>query len=108
MIVHLNTAGHLTLAEPDDFKRLHCAFVPPASEAPVVRAQLADRVELEGTEAAWIGLDWMRSSASEPRAAWLLEFDRMIEWAMSRGWISPDGQRVKAHVVWGAGDVQRP
>jgi hypothetical protein len=108
MIVHLNTDGRLTLAAPEDFKRLHCAFASPPSEAPLVCAQLAGLVELEGTDAAWICLDWMRHQAAEPRATWLLELQRMIDWAKPRGWVSPDGQRLKAHVIWDAPDSQRP
>lgn len=105
MIVHLNTAGQITLAEPNDFKRLHCAFTS-LPDTPDLRARLCDFVELEGTEAAWISLDWMRGQAAEPRAAWLFEFDRMIDWAKTRGWVSPDGLRVKAHVIWDNADRQ--
>ncbi|MET4575417.1 hypothetical protein [Ottowia thiooxydans] len=107
MIVHLNAAGQLFLAEQNDFKRLHCAF-PRLKKAPDLRGQLGDFVELEGTEAAWISLDWMRRQAVEPRAAWLFELDRMIDWAKTRGWVSPDDQRVKAHVIWHDADPQLP
>lgn len=107
MIVHLNMAGQLSLAEPNDFKRLHCAF-PRLQDTPDLGERLRDIVEMEGTEDAWIGLNWMRDQAAEPRAAWLLDFERMIDWAKSRGWVSPDGQRVKAHVIWDNADPQLP
>lgn len=108
MIVHLNMAGQLNLAETKDFKRLHCAFPKPLMESIDLRGQLGDNVRLEGAEAAWISLDWMRREAAEPRAAWLLEFERMIDWAKTRDWVSPDGQRVKAHVIWYAPSSAAP
>ncbi|VFR32539.1 hypothetical protein ANK1_4186 [plant metagenome] len=108
MIVHLNTEGQLSLAERDDFKRLHCEFAQPISHAPAVRQQLAGIAEIEGTEAAWIELDWMRRQAPPTVATWLHDLEQMLARAKLHGWVSPDGRRVRAHVIWAAPQTPAP
>jgi hypothetical protein len=48
---------------------------------------------------AWIRIDWIRAEASGVAALdWHHHFDRMLEYAGTRGWLSDDGQQVRGHV----------
>lgn len=106
MIIQLDINGRLRLAAPDDFGRLHCEFVQSSAHLSEVRAWLAGAVELESADIAWIQLSWLRLQAPKPE--WMQDLDRMIARASPFGWVSPDGQRVKAHVVWADTAQQRP
>lgn len=100
MIVQLDANGQLGLAAPGDFSRLHCEFIQSASQVSAVRELLKGTIELEGADVAWIQLAWLRRQAPLSSEAWVDEFDRMIARAKPHGWVSSDGQRVKAHVIW--------
>lgn len=102
MILRMNADTSLALYEPLDFTRLHCEIALSSSQEQVVRARLEGVAELRNVDTVWIDVAWLRAqvrtaSSSEPDA-----FDRMIASARPHGWVSPDGLRVKAHVIWAA------
>ena len=108
MIVQLDADGRLGLAASDDFARLHCEFAQSASQLPAVRELLEGAVELASADEAWIELSWLRRQAPQSSEAWTRNFDRMIAGAKPFGWVSSDGLRVKAHVIWADTNQQRP
>jgi hypothetical protein len=40
---------------------------------------------------------WIKEHA-KTTAAWLDDFDAMLSFAQSRGWLADDGQSIKAHI----------
>ncbi|MGA0571316.1 hypothetical protein ACO2Q9_11420 [Variovorax sp. VNK109] len=107
MILHLDVHGQVSLAEPSDFRRLHCEFALPAARHDHAAFLLRGIAQLE-QDGAWIELAWMRTQAPPGDASWLHAFEQMIAQARPHGWVSADGLRVKAHVMWTAPDLSGP
>lgn len=57
-------------------------------------------------EHAWLDVEWLRSAAGERDRTWHDAFTRMLAYAGSRGWLSADGTRVRAHVEWASDEVR--
>ena len=103
MILHLTANGATRLDNAHDFKRLHCAIDLPAQSLALAHSQLAPAARLDDADTAWIDVAWLRRQAPEADApAWLAQLDQMLAKARPYGWVSDDGQHVKAHVVWAA------
>ncbi|MFC9556815.1 hypothetical protein ACFTWF_39010 [Rhodococcus sp. NPDC056960] len=92
-----------TLHEADDCTRLHVAAPAGWDDAQV-------RAVLQHTEAgtvedhtAWLSVDWLQNAAQNGRlgAQWRGDFAAMIDFARSRGWVSPDATAVRAHLEFG-------
>jgi hypothetical protein len=73
----------------------------------VDRTQLAALGDLgtvdEGGDHVWLSIAALRDAAAatvsaDERAAWLDAYDGMIAYALSKGWGSPDGASVRAHL----------
>lgn len=98
MIVRVDTAaGRATLEQPEDCKKFHV-------EAP--EGDLAQIAAVLGTPAdapadhVWVPVDWVRAQAQgRVPDNWSSEFDGMLGYASSKGWLSADGRSIQAHVV---------
>jgi hypothetical protein len=100
MIVQVDiTAGQATLEQPEDCKKFHVA-APAGTEL----GQIAEMLGTEDDAPAdhvWVPVDWVRQQASgRVSDGWAGEFDGMLGYASSKGWMSPDGASVQAHVEW--------
>ena len=94
----------VSLEEPDDCKRFHLAVVG-GRDAAMVFGALVDAAagRLEGDH-AWITVDAVRRmAAGRVGPDWAADFDGMLAFAQSKGWIDPTGAAIQAHVEWGAG-----
>ena len=91
------------LLEPENFKafKLVCA---DRVEPEALAAALGALVELDDDGAhAWLSIAGLRDLAG-PLAAddeWMTSFDGMVGYAASKGWLSPDGSAIRAHVERG-------
>ena len=89
------------------------AAVRNAANLKALAVQVADRTHLSalgdlGTvsqdgDHVWLSIESLRSAAAatlaaDERAAWLDSYDGMIAFATSKGWTSPDGTAVRAHI----------
>jgi hypothetical protein len=99
----------VSLEEPEDCKRFHLAVVNGESAALVFGALVdAAAGRLEGDH-AWITVDAVRRMA-EGRVGpgWDADFEAMLAFAGSKGWLDPTGASIQAHVEWqgatGGGD----
>jgi hypothetical protein len=54
---------------------------------------------------AWLDISWLREAAGERDARWEGGFEGMVAHAGEYGWLSADGNRVRAHVDWGPAHV---
>lgn len=101
MIVQLS-AESARVAEPDDCTRLHVATSLPADAVDeALRGSGTGRLEAED---ALLDLETLRSraraGAREPD--WDEKWTKMIGYARSKGWVTPDDGAVRAHVEYGA------
>jgi hypothetical protein len=99
------TPPAVSLEEPEDCKRFHVAVVN-GRDATMVFGALVDAAagRLEGDD-AWIAVDAVRRlAAGRVGPGWDADFDAMLAFAASKGWLDPTGGSIQAHVEWqGAG-----
>ena len=94
----------VSLEEPDDCKRFHLAVVG-GRDAAMVFGALVDAAagRLEGDH-AWITVDAVRRMAAgrvgSDRAS---DFEGMLAFVQSKGWIYLNGAAIQAHVERGVG-----
>ena len=91
----------VSLEEPDDCKRFHVTVLNGRDPALVFGALVdAAAGRLEGDD-AWITVDAVRRMA-EGRVGpgWSDEFDGMLAYAASKGWMDGNGASIQAHVEW--------
>lgn len=100
MFVRLSgPGGQAELVEPEDCKRFHVEY----GVAGATPAQVADALGgfAAGATAdhVWIRVDAVRAAASgRVGAGWDGEFDAMMGYARSKGWVNEAGDAIAAHV----------
>jgi hypothetical protein len=93
----------VTLEEPDDTRQFHLVVVGGAVDHGLVYGALVDAAagRLDG-EHAWIAVDAVRRmAAGRTGPTWDADFEAMLEYASSKGWIDDTGATIRAHVEWG-------
>lgn len=99
MIVVVSTSD-VRLVEAVDLRKFHVAAPADLSEEALSRLLLQSGAgALESAAEAMIRVDWLRASATGTDESWSKGFDDMLTFAASKGWMSRDGQAVKAHIV---------
>jgi hypothetical protein len=96
-----STPPRVTLEEPENAKQFHLAVVG-GSDAAMVYGALVDAAagRLEGDD-AWIGVDAVRRmAAGRVDESWDADFEAMLGYARSKGWLDEAGHAIKAHVEW--------
>jgi hypothetical protein len=99
MIVRVDTAGgQASLEQPEDCKKFHVeASGGGLAQVAAVLGTSADAPD----DHVWVPLDWVRAEATgRVPENWTAEFDGMLGYASSKGWMSPDGRSIQAHIVW--------
>jgi hypothetical protein len=83
------------LEEPEDTGRLVVVLVG-GGETDVPLRAFGARLEIDH---AWIELDALKAAAAgRVSDGWIDDFEAMVAFAESRGWLSEDGRQVRAHV----------
>ena len=88
------------LLEPVDCGRFHVA-VRGLGHAPAVddALQSGGAGWLDGEGSAFVRVEWVRAMASGQVADdWDARFAGMLDYARDKGWLSDDGQAIRAHV----------
>jgi hypothetical protein len=75
--------------------RVEASPVDPAAISWMLRTAGAGDV---AADHVWLDISWLRSAAGTPGPDWPQRFAAMLEYARTRGWLSPDGLRVRAHL----------
>jgi len=110
LVVELESAS-MTLADPDDTKRLSVRVAGPPGAAPATHAERLGRV-LSGLHFGRLGEDGdarLDRGALRFRAAgqvgddWDDRFEGMCRYAESKGWVDPGDGALQAHVEWTTG-----
>jgi hypothetical protein len=91
----------VTLAEPSDFKRFHVSVKGSHTKSELNKV-LTERALgwVEGDD-AFVGVEAVRALASGEAidSTWESDFQVMLDFAETKGWLSPDGSAIRAHVV---------
>jgi hypothetical protein len=99
MYVDVDTAsGHTVVREADDLTSLSVR-IGQAADHQAVALALGPLGRVDGGAHAWLDVAELRAAAG--RAAdptWLSEFEKMISYAASQGWVNEDGTAVRAHI----------
>jgi hypothetical protein len=88
------------LHEPEDFKAFKLTTLGSGETGALDRALGAlGSVDDYGSH-AWLKLDGVRALAGElaNSASWSESFEGMVAYAASKGWLSPDGDAIRAHI----------
>jgi hypothetical protein len=91
----------VTLAQPDDCTRFHLQ-VTGARDPALLASTLAEAGagRLVGDD-AFVRVDAVRAmAAGRVGAAWQTDFDGMLDYARTKGWVDDAGEAIQAHVEW--------
>ena len=94
--------GEVSLAEPDDCGRFHVA-VRGHSHAPAVddALQSSGTGWLDGDGNAYVRVERVRDLAGgRVDDDWPERFEAMLRFAGDKGWLSDDGEAIRAHLEW--------
>jgi hypothetical protein len=93
----LVTGSGVSLKEPEDTKTFRISLAAPSKDLDrVLRASGWGMID--GAEAL-VDVEVLRHAASgRVTASWDNDFEIMIDYARSHGWLSPDERFVRAHV----------
>lgn len=92
------------LAEAEDFHTFHLAVANSAEDEPVeavLESEGVGRLDPDDDEHAWVSVGWVRRAAVRgAKPHWGDHFDKMLEHAAKKGWLSDDKELIRAHVEW--------
>ena len=94
------SAPEVRVSGVDDLKRLHLAVGALTTEEADEALRSAGMGRLSGEDTAYLDIAALRAAA-EPQATgadWGAQFDGMVEYARSKGWVADDGASLQAHV----------
>lgn len=96
MIIVLRADAPPRLADADRLDRLH-AEVDGELDDP----QFDEFVSQADDGHVWVDVDWLRTAglAQIGDAGYAAQFDAMIAYATSKGWLDESGTRVRAHIA---------
>lgn len=101
MIVAIDAAHAVRLEQPLDFKRFHVEIAAPRSGLAALRKAFASYGAIEDETHAWIDAETLRQwPGLAGNAGYATGLGQMLDYAARKGWMSADGKRVRAHIVW--------
>lgn len=87
MIVLVTGTGEIALIEPNDFKWFSIR---------IEGGSLPEGMRVDGAH-AWVPIRWLKALAPAGDAKWPGKFDRMIDFARSKGWVDDVLAIVRGH-----------
>lgn len=86
-----------TVADAENLKQLHAEFRGVSNDIAAAALSAAGLGTVDGDH-AWLDASALRA-AGDGSDGWTAGFDGMLAYAASKGWASPDGSAVQAHIV---------
>lgn len=86
-----------TVADAGNLKQLHAEFRGVRDDQASAALAAAGLGSVDGDH-AWLAATALRA-AGDGSAEWTAGFDGMLAYAAAKGWASPDGTAVRAHIV---------
>ncbi|MEU2348315.1 hypothetical protein [Modestobacter sp. NPDC049651] len=104
VITGTDEVPEVRVVDVDDLKRLHVAVGAVTDEEADQALRSAGLGRLDDG-AAWLDAAALRAAAEAGATApdWAAQWDGMVGFARSRGWVSEDGATLQAHVEPAAG-----
>ena len=93
------TAESVELTDADDLKSLHVLCDPALSFATVDIVLRRTNMGYVDDDYAYLNIDALRRQRESRACDNDTAFDKMLEYAMKKAWISPDSSAVRAHIV---------
>ena len=93
MIISVDKDGAVSLLDADNFKGFKVSSA--MSDKAKLGQALASAGRYDG-EHAWISRSWLVAQGKAHGPAWQAEFDKMMAYAQSKGWVEADA--IRAHV----------
>jgi hypothetical protein len=100
MYVEITPADSAVVKDPENLRELAVRAFGLA-EPDVAQALAAAGLGAVDAGYAWLEVAQLRASGTAQPPQWAEEFDGMIAFAKSCGWISEDGRSVRAHIDFG-------
>jgi hypothetical protein len=102
MIVRVDVAsGSAVLDEPENCRAFHVAASGGDPAAVAAALGLAGSAEGAPADHVWVGVDWVRAQAAgRVPESWNGEFEGMLAYASTKGWLNADGSSIQAHIAW--------
>ena len=103
MIIQVDVAaGRKALEEPEDCKAFHVQASGVAEGAlDEVAAALGDWAAGGADGHVWVSVAAVRAAAAgRVGPGWDADFDGMVAYASTKGWLNATGDSLQAHVVW--------
>lgn len=88
-------AGRVTLEDIDNLR----AFKVVAERSPDLAQTVQPAGRLDG-DAVWVSEAWLRRQAQGKPAAWASDFEKMLDFAETKGWFDETARAVRAHIEW--------
>jgi len=86
-----------TVEDPGNLKQLHAELRGVSDDAAAEALRVAGLGTLEGDH-AWLSADALKA-AGDGSSGWTVDFYAMLAYAKTRGWVSDDESRIRAHVI---------
>lgn len=102
MYVELDIANRRShVREPDDLERFSVRVSEPAG-AEALASALGPLGQLAASDHAWINIGALRAASGRvDDPEWSRQFDSMVAYAASKGWVSEAGNELRAHLDFG-------
>jgi hypothetical protein len=98
MIVSVGHDGAVALDDPENFRAFKLVSATP--DAAALAAALSGIGRIDGAH-AWIDETWLRAKGADYGAGWEAEFDTMLAFAQSKGWV--ENGAIRAHIEQAGG-----
>jgi len=86
----------VSIQQPADLRRFHVEA--DSSDEQLVGAALGAAGHAAESGHVWVSADWIRATVSGVDDNWSGEFDQMLAYAASQGWLNEDRTHIKAHI----------
>jgi hypothetical protein len=101
MILVITGRNEVHLEDPLDNKRFHIEIRSASMDLAWLSSAFAPYGIFESRDHAWVETKALRSwSGIAQQSAYLAGLNTMLIYAAKKGWMNPDGTRVRAHVIW--------
>jgi hypothetical protein len=91
----------VSLRDPDDCGRFHVEVIGPRDDARLGHALVDADVGRVVDEHAFVDIGAVRRMAAGwVGESWADDFEKMVAYARSKGWLDETGNAIQAHVEW--------
>jgi hypothetical protein len=91
----------VSLKDPGDCGRFHVEVIGPRDDAALAHALVDADVGRVADEHVFVDIGAVRRMAAGwVGESWAADFEKMLAYARSKGWVDESGNAIQAHVEW--------